>query len=164
MPLAALQNGEAFTCDGAGQRVAHKRRPVHKAARVAVADGVGDLAGRERGGERHGATGQRFAEAQNIRGDTRMFTRKQLTGAAKAGGDFVGDQQNALAVAHLTNAFQPLRMVHAHPACTLHNRLQNDGGNFVAVRRQQARKTDHIHFVPLTVEAALRRGGKQVFR
>ena len=93
-----------------------------------------------------------------------MFAGKQLAGAAKAGGDLIGNQQNALAVAHPANTLQPFRVVHPHPARALHDRFKNDGSNFVTMCRHQSGEADHVHLVPLAVEAALRRRGEQVFR
>ncbi len=137
---------------------------MHKAARVTVADGVGNLARGKRGGERHGAAGERFPQAQNIRRDPRMLAGKQLPGTAKAGGDLIGNQQNSFAVAHLPNALQPLGVIDPHSARALHNRFENNGGNLVAMGRHQPREAHHVHLVPFAVEAALRGWRKQVFR
>ena len=93
-----------------------------------------------------------------------MFAGKQLAGAAKAGGDLIGNQQNALAVAHLANTPQPFRMVHPHSAGALDDRFEDHRGDVVAMRRHQPREADHVHLVPLAVETALRGRGKQVFR
>ena len=93
-----------------------------------------------------------------------MFAGKQLAGAAKAGGDLIGNQQNALAVAHPANTPQPFRMVHPHSACALHNRLQDHGGDIMTMCRHESREANHVHLVPLVVEAALRGRREEVFR
>ena len=98
---------------------------MHKAAGFTVADGFRHLAGGQRGGEGHGAAGQRLAQTQNIGGDTGVLAGEQLAGAAKAGGNLIGDQQYPFPVAHFTHPLQPLRMVHPHPAraCTIGSRI-----------------------------------------
>ena len=55
-------------------------------------------------------------------------------------------------------------MVHPHPARALYDRFEDHRGDVVTVRGHQAGKGHHIHFIPLAVKAALRRGGEQVIR
>ncbi len=61
-PVLFVDQLQAFDCHRTGQRIAHKRRTMHKAARRAAADGIGDVARGQGGGERQGAAGQRLAE------------------------------------------------------------------------------------------------------
>ena len=93
-----------------------------------------------------------------------MFAGEQFAGAAKAGSNLIGDQQNPFPVAHFTHPPQPLRMVHPHSAGALDDRFEDHRGDVVAMRGHQAGKRHHIQLIPLAVEAALRRGGKQVIR
>ena len=131
---------------------------MHKATGFAIANGFSNRSGSDGGGKGHGAAGQRFAQTQNVGGNPGVFTSEQLAGAAKAGGNLIGDQQYPFPVAHFTHPLQPLRMVHPHAARPLDDRFEDHRGDFVTMRGHQAGKRYHIHLVPLAVEAALRRG------
>ena len=137
---------------------------MHKAAGFPVADSLCHLTGGEGGGEGHGAAGQRFAETQNIRRNPRVLAGEQLTGSTKAGGDLIGDQQDALAIAHPADPPEPLGVVHPHAARALNNRLEDHRGDFMAVGGHQTGERRHIPLIPVAVEAALRRRGEEVIR
>ncbi len=137
---------------------------MHKATGFAIANGFSNRSGSDGGGKGHGAAGQRFAQTQNVGGNPGVFTSEQLAGAAKAGGNLIGDQQYPFPVAHFARPLQPLRMVHPHAARPLDDRFEDHRGDFVTMRGHQAGKRYHIHLVPLAVKAALRRGGEQVIR
>ena len=81
------------------------------------------------------AAGERLAQAENVRGDARVFTGEQPAGAAKAGGDLVGDQQ------HVVRGTQGAHgMIEPHAACALPDGLQDHRRKFFPMRLDQACK------------------------
>ena len=76
--------------------------------------------------ERQVAAGERLAEAQDVGGDARVLAGEQRAGAAEAGGDLVGDEQHAVRVAQLAQEAQERRVVEAHAARALDDRLDDD--------------------------------------
>ncbi len=93
-----------------------------------------------------------------------MFAGEQFAAAAKAGGNLIGNQQNAFPIAHLTDAPQPFRMVKAHASRSLHHGFENNRGDFVAVGRQQPGERRNIPLVEFAAETADRGWREQVFR
>ena len=61
---------------------------------------------------------------------------EQLAGAAEAGGDLVEDQQHVVAGADLPQVGQVPRVVEAHTARALHDRLDDHRGELVGVLGQ----------------------------
>ncbi len=93
-----------------------------------------------------------------------MFTGKQFPAAAEAGGDLIGYQQQPVAIAQRPHLLQIARMVKAHPARTLHNRLEDHRGNVAMVLLRQPGEVAEIGIIPCISETALRRSGKQMLR
>ena len=71
-------------------------------------NGVGNFAGGEGRRQRQVAAGQRLAQAQDVRTDRGMLAGEQPASAAKAGGNFIGDQQYLVAVTQLARTTQVL--------------------------------------------------------
>ena len=103
---------------------------------VVVVERLVDRVGRHDHGQRQVAAGQSFRQAQEIRADAGLLAREHRAGAAEADGDFVGDQVHAVPVAGLAQQLEIHRVVHAHAARALHQRLDDHGGNFVRMARQ----------------------------
>ncbi|CSH85904.1 Uncharacterised protein [Shigella sonnei] len=57
LPVARFENRQAGVCCRAGQRIAHKSWPMHKATGFTVTDGFCNLARGECGGKGHCAAG-----------------------------------------------------------------------------------------------------------
>ena len=98
------------------------------------------LRARDGGGERQRAAGQRFRQRDDIRHDAGCFAGEQGSGAAEAGEDFIEDQQQLVAVRRLAQPAQHRRVVKAHAARTLHQRLDDDAGELVGMALEKARK------------------------
>ena len=131
---------------------------MHKHAGFAAAHGIGHFAARGGGRKRHHAAGERFADAHDVGRDAGMFAGKKFAGAAKAGGDFIKNQQHAVFIAQSAHAAQIFGVIHTHAARALHNRLQNHGGDLAVVLPQGRVNRLDIACRPFAVEAALRRG------
>ena len=125
---------------------------MHKAARRAVADGVGDIFVRYRGGKREVAAGQGFAQTHDVGHDVCVFAGKQLTRAPETGGDFVENQQHAVFAAQSLRPLQIFGRVKIHSARPLHDRLHNQRGDFSAVFVQQIRQRRNRLFAPRLAE------------
>ncbi len=93
-----------------------------------------------------------------------MFAGEQRTGAAKAGCDLIGDQQNAVAITGFTYTLQIARMVKTHSPGTLNDGFQNHRGQLPPMLLDQPDKILCITRIPLVIKTALRRRGEMVFR
>lgn len=62
-----------------------------------------------------------------------MLTSEHAAGAAEADGDFVVNQVHAIFVAGFTQQLEVHRVVHAHAAGALDQRLDDHGGDAVVV-------------------------------
>ena len=91
----------------------------------------------QHGRERHKATGQALGQAQEIRRDRRLFAGKQGAGTTETDRDLVGDQMHLELVAELAQPGEICRMVHAHAAGALHQRLDDHGADFRGVTLQR---------------------------
>lgn len=60
---------------------------------------MGDFVCRQSGRHSHVSSGQGFAYAHDVGGDSRMFPSEQLPGAAESGGDFVENEQQVVSFA-----------------------------------------------------------------
>ena len=97
---------------------------------VCAEKGPVDCASGEGRGERHVAASQPFADRHQIRRDPLMLAGEHLAGAAESGGDFIGDQEDVVLGAQLTNSLQIARRGGQHACCCLHERLDNEAGQF----------------------------------
>ena len=84
-------------------------------------------------GEHHGqgqrAAGNSLGQAQQIRPDTRLLAGEEGAGTPATHGNLVQNQMHLMAVAQLARTAQIIGGVHVHACRTLHQRLQNHGGN-----------------------------------
>src|SRR5690606_28553889 len=117
-----VQGGQG---DGAADGVAGVAVAVQESPQgfVVVVEGVVDSVGGEHHGQRQVTGGQALGQAHEIRGDAGLFTGEHGAGAAKAHGDFVGNQVYAIAVAGFAQFGVVNRVVHAHAARALDPRL-----------------------------------------
>ncbi len=116
LPRGGEQQVDGGVGHGAGKRVAHKGGSVHKDARLAAADGAGNLLCGQ--GRRQGevAPGEGLAQTHDVGADAGPVTGKQLTGATKAGGNLVGNQEHAELVAQGAHPLQVAGVIEAHAA------------------------------------------------
>ena len=110
-----------------GQRVAGVAVRVQEGAqgRVVVVERAVHLFGGQAGGQRQVAAGQGLGQTEEVRADAGLFTGEHGAGAAETDGDFVMDQVHAIAVAGFAQQLEVHRVVHAHAAGTLDQRLDN---------------------------------------
>ncbi len=91
-------------------------------------------------GHAHGhwqiAAGQRLGQAEKVRGDIGLFTGEQAAGASEADCDFVVDQVHSVAVAGLAQQLEVDRVIHAHAAGALDQRLDDNRGNLLVLLGQ----------------------------
>ena len=77
--------------------------------------------------------GERLGERDDVRRDAGAGRREHRAGAAEAGEDLVADEQRPVAVGHGAQPAQRLRLGEPHPARALHQRLDDDRGDLVAM-------------------------------
>src|SRR5690606_12293716 len=83
------------------------------------------------------AAGERLGQDEEVRGDAGLLTGEHRSGAAEADGDLVVDQMHAMAVTGFAQQRQVHRVVHAHAAGPLDQRLDDHGRHFVGVLGQR---------------------------
>ena len=88
-----------------------------------------------------GAAGQRLAERHNVGNYARGLECEQRAGAAETGKNLIEDQQNVVAVGRFAQRPQYLRVVEAHAARALHQRLDDDGRNLLGPLCEQQPRT-----------------------
>ena len=110
---------------------------MHKAAGGAVADGGGDVAAGDGGGEGEVAAGEAFAQGEDVGHHISVFEREQFTGAAEAGGDFVENQQHTVSIAQAAGAAQVFGVIEIHAARALHDGFKNQRGEAVGLFGKQ---------------------------
>ncbi len=135
---------------------------MHKAARFAVADGVGHLTGSE-GGESVMVPPVALSPAQDIGVISACSQANSLPVRPNPWRDLIGISRMP-SRSHIYECVLTTGMVHAHPASTLNNRFggsrrQSHGGG-----QPSAAQTDHVHFIPLAVETASAGPGQTGFR
>ena len=117
-----LENVQHGQRRGAGNRAAGIG-----AAQAACRGGVHHLGAAHHAGDRV-ATGHGFGHGDHVRRDAALLDGKPGAGAAGAGLNFVGNQQNAVLVAQGAQALQKLGGGHIEAAFALH-RFHDDGGH-----------------------------------
>ena len=70
-----------------------------------------------------------------------MVAGKEGAAAAKAGGDLIGDQQDAKGIAKQTHLAQILGMIKTHAARTLDNGFEDHRAQLLMVLLDQSRST-----------------------
>ena len=97
LPLEQIERGIG---GGACEWVGHERRPVHeRGVGIVRKEGLEHPIARDRGGERHGAAGERLGKRNDVRHHLRLFASEERAGAAEPRHDFVGDEQKIVLVA-----------------------------------------------------------------
>ena len=102
-----------------------------------VEEAIKDRLRRQHRAQRQEAAGEAFRQAQQIRLDACLLAGEQRAGAAEAHRDFIGDQEHAVQIAQFAHAAQVSRMMHAHAAGALHQRLDDHRADFAGMRVQQ---------------------------
>ena len=125
---------------------------------------------RDRGGERQRAAGQRLGQRHDIRHDAGLLEREHRAGAAEAGEDLVEDQQKLVTVCQRAQSLEHARIVKAHAAGALHQRLDDDGGDLLGslgqhrLERRRARVVDRKIDDDLLRQQAAEGGVEAAFR
>ena len=137
---------------------------MHEFRRIARRDDVGDPFGRQHGGKTHVTSGQRFAHAQDVGRDTGPFRCEHPSGAAEAGGDLVGDQQDVVPRAHFPQPAQVFGVVEPHAAGSLHDRFDDHGGQLFVMLFDDFGHRREIAVVPLLSEPDSRLRREKLYR
>ena len=114
-------------------RVAVEKRPAFA---VFAQKGVEDLTGGQRGGHGQVSARDALAQAEYVRRDAFFLAGEHGAGAAEAGGDFIGDEQDVVRSAEVGNPLQIAFRMNQHPARALDERFNNEGGNAVRLSSQ----------------------------
>ena len=96
-----------------------------------------DALGRERRGERQVAAGQPLGEAHEVGRDALLLAGEHRARAAEAGRDLVADEEDAELVAQLADGAQVAVGVDVDAGRALHERLDDDRRDAVAVLVEQ---------------------------
>ena len=135
--LEQIERGEGRR---AAERVAGEGVTVKEGPAVAgpgAEELIVDPLGGQGRGERRVAAGQSLGQAQEIGRDVLLGAGEQRTGAAEAGRHLVGDEQDVVLAAEGRGPGQVARRVDEHAGGALDQRLQDEGGDLVAVLVQQ---------------------------
>ena len=120
------EDRQAGQCRGAAERIAGVAVRVQEAP---AAIGRQEVRKHVLGGQyrrhRQEAAGQAFRQAQEIRADACLFAGEETAGSSETDRDFVGNQVDPEFVADAARLGEVGRIVHAHAACALHQRLQD---------------------------------------
>ncbi|MNJ20615.1 hypothetical protein D3C77_149500 [compost metagenome] len=129
--VVLLEDIQGRQGSGAGQRVAGIAVRMEEGAqgRVVVVERAVYLVGGQAGSQRQVAAGQGLGQAEEVGTDAGLLTREHRAGAAESHGDFVMDQVDAVAITGLAQQLEVHRMVHAHAAGALDQRLDDHGGD-----------------------------------
>ena len=130
--LFFLKHFDVGQRDGAAERIAGIAVAVEEGFEVFVSaeKGLVDFVGRECCGQWHVAAGQAFADRHQVRRDPLMLAGEHLAGAAESGGHFIGNEEDIVLGAELTNSLQIARRGGQHACCGLHERLDDEAGQF----------------------------------
>ncbi len=125
-------------CGGTGQRIAGVGVRMKKGAqgRVVVVERLIQAVGGEHRGHRQIAAGKGLGQAEEVRRDAGLLAGEHRAGAPEADGDLVVDEVHLVAVAGLAQQLEVDRVVHAHAAGTLDQRLDDDRGDVLVMLGQ----------------------------
>ena len=84
-------------------------------------------------GHGHVASGEAFGGTEDIRRHAGMFDGKEGAGPAKAGGDFIVDEKDAVFIAELAEFPEVFSRIDTHACSALQDRLHNAGHRFFSV-------------------------------
>ncbi|EDT37845.1 conserved hypothetical protein [Burkholderia ambifaria MEX-5] len=99
----------------------------HGRLRAAARDAFVDFVGHQHRAHRRIAGGQPLRDGHQVRIDLLGLAREQRAGAAEAGDDLVGDEQDAEAPACVAHRLQPAGRRHDHAAGALHGLAEECG-------------------------------------
>ena len=124
---------------GAGQRIARVAVRMQEGIElhVFVVEGVVHGFRGQHHGQRQVAAGEPLGQAQVVGPDAGLLAGEHRAGAPESHRDLVGDEMHAVPVAGLAQQREVQRVVHAHAAGALHQRLDDHRGHLVVVSRQR---------------------------
>ena len=137
---------------------------MHEDARSMVGDGIGYLVGGEYGREGEIPSGERFADAHDVRFHTGMFPGKELAGTSEAGSYLIEDEQDLMFPAETGGFTQVLRMVEPHASGSLYDGLQNQGGQGISMGFEGLFQRQDVVWIPFAVETGTGLGDKMTDR
>ncbi len=108
-----------------------------RARAIAAHERIVNAIGGNRRGERKKSAGQSLGDAHQIGNHARAFASEHAAGAPKAGEDFVGNQQDIVSGGQAAHSGKKFLGMNDHSARALKQRLDNHGGDFMAVFGEQ---------------------------
>ncbi len=135
-----LEHVERRERGGAGERVAGVRVAVEEALELVegAEEALVHALARQRRGEREVAAGDALGERHEVGRDALLLAGEHRARPSEARGHLVADQEHAVAVAELAHRPQVALGVDEDPGGALHERLDDHGGELVAVLHHQA--------------------------
>ena len=137
---------------------------MHKSSHAEIRDCIGNVFACERRRKAQISARQRLAEAHNIGLYPRPFRGEHFARPSEARRDFVENQKHAVFVAEGFQLAQILRMVEAHSARALYNRLYDYGGELVRLFGEKSAHRLDVGRVPTAVEARFGARSEIVYR
>ena len=135
----ALENAERRIRRGAGDWIGGVGVPVEERARaIAARECVVNAIGRKRRGQWQKSAGQSLGDAHQIGNDCGSFAGEHSARSAEAGEDFVRNQQHIVSGGQAADSGKKFLGMNDHPARALKQRLDNHGGDFIALLGKQA--------------------------
>ena len=80
-----------------------------------------------------------------------MLAGEQLAGAAKAGGNFIGDQQHVRCITQRPDLAEVFRGIETHASGSLDNRLQDNRGDLIMMGLDQASEAGDVAVLPVRI-------------
>ena len=128
-----IENAERGESHGAGQCVARIGVAVEEGAPgfVGAQEARENFLARQRRRERQVTPGDPLGNAHHVGCDALLLAGEESSGAPEAGGDLVGDEQDAMRIAELSQSPQVALGVDEHPGCALDQRLDHHRGQLM---------------------------------
>src|SRR5262249_16695007 len=138
--LVAREDVEGGEGGGAGERVGGVGVAVEEGAPVGVSaeEGLVDAIGDQRRGEREVAGGDALGDAEEVGRDPFLLACEEGAGAAEAGGDLVGDEEDVVGATERGGLAEVAGRLDEHAGSTLDQRLEDKRGDLVAVLVERA--------------------------
>ena len=161
--IGVAKQVEAGQRDGAGEWVRRERMAVEEGLRAISPRNASNMCSVvDRRAERQVAGRQRLRQADDVGGDRGVLAREHPAGAAESREHLVGDEQRSVSIAEASRAGQKFARPDDHPAGRLQHRLDEDGGDGVAVALE--RRFEAAQAVDLAASPARDRAGSDSSR
>src|SRR5262245_61977864 len=97
--------------------------------RIVRPEGIEDFRGCSRGRKRKCSACERLGERDDVGCDLCLLARKHRSRAAEASKNLVKDQKHIMRIRERSQMAKYIDIMKSHPACALHQRLDDDSSN-----------------------------------